>query len=391
MIGKSSRAYFCALVIAAICARGAVTAQYIRKSSATTTQKNNADAPRKLDVSFEYTLVNTEKKAVDGGQTQSDVIATVSEAPNNGNEFSRIVGGDPSEVGEFPYFVDLGNCAGTLIAPTVVLTAGHCNPKNRVDRYITVGASNKKDMDNGDFKPAESIRVVDAMTHPKYGNRAPELFLNNDFGLLLLEKPYIIESDIKLVLNDQKNVPASGTMLDVIGMGSIEYGTSMVEELRKVAVPAISNNECEEIIKYDISKKQMCAGQLYGGKDACQGDSGGPLIMQNGNEHILVGLTSWGINCGKFPGVYARVSEVLSWIEEKACLTWQVDSDDLCGWVNNSEPKKEQCQDKENFTQDNPEKDCDWVAKQADNRCNKKVEGRNKKYKYFCEKTCGKC
>jgi len=391
MIGKSPRAFFHAFAIATICARRAVATQNIRKSSDATIHKDNADAPRKLDVSVEYTLFDTENEGMNADHNQSDMIGTVSEAKNGGDRLSRIVGGDESESGEFPYFVEMNGCAGSLIAPTVVLTAAHCNPKKIVGKYVTVGASKKKETDNGSFKPAERILVVDAMIHPNYGNKEPEMFLNNDFGLLLLEKPYTIESDIKLVLNNKKKIPEIGAMLDVMGMGSTKYDSPGVHILRDVAVPAITNNDCEDILGYDISNKQVCAGEHYGGKDACQGDSGSPLVLRQGNEHIQVGIVSWGINCGKYPGVYSRISEGFDWIEEKVCETWKAGSSDLCGWIEDDAPLGKQCRDKNRFSRDNSNKNCDWVAQRPGKRCDKKVKGKNKKYKYFCKKTCGRC
>ena len=40
-----------------------------------------------------------------------------------GLDDTRIVGGQQSDPGEFPYYVDLNGCGGSLVAPDVVLTA----------------------------------------------------------------------------------------------------------------------------------------------------------------------------------------------------------------------------------------------------------------------------
>ena len=51
-----------------------------------------------------------------------------------------------------------------------------------------------------------------------------------------------------------------------------------------------------------------------------QGDSGGPLTFKQDDQHILVGVTSFGSN-GEFSGCYGdkeyfvRVSEVRQWID----------------------------------------------------------------------------
>ncbi|ESO99089.1 hypothetical protein LOTGIDRAFT_147055 [Lottia gigantea] len=59
----------------------------------------------------------------------------------------------------------------------------------------------------------------------------------------------------------------------------------------------------------------MCAGYIEGGIDTCQGDSGGPLVY----KYTLMGVTSFGNGCAKpnAPGVYARVSSFIEWINEK--------------------------------------------------------------------------
>ncbi len=48
-----------------------------------------------------------------------------------------------------------------------------------------------------------------------------------------------------------------------------------------------------------------------------QGDSGGPLVCESSGVWTLVGSVSWeGSTCDpRFPAVYARISQLRSWID----------------------------------------------------------------------------
>ena len=80
--------------------------------------------------------------------------------------------------------------------------------------------------------------------------------------------------------------------------------------------------------------------QIYSGVDACQGDSGGPASVVEGGRHtqvkgfskifdtniLQIGIVSQGKGCGdpRYPGLYTRVSSLMSWLKEatKGYTVW---------------------------------------------------------------------
>ncbi|KAL7539766.1 hypothetical protein ACHAWF_006500, partial [Thalassiosira exigua] len=162
----------------------------------------------------------------------------------------------------------------------------------------------------------EIIPIEVSVSHPNYRKDS------NDFWLIKLAWPtqhwgnHTIDIDENLVHND-------GDELTIAGFGDTESGGDPPEVMHEVNVNYISNAECTTTYGYgnkEIDDSMMCAGiPTLGGADTCQGDSGGPMIKYVNNSPVLVGITSWGYGCARanYPGVYARVSHVTTWIKEK--------------------------------------------------------------------------
>ena len=378
-----SRVRFLALAIATIGERATVvTGQHVRKSFAESIYEDADTPPRELSIDVSVGFVFANKTTT---TTDTNINAITSEEVDDRDVRPRIVGGDESKPDEFPYFVHLGICAGSLISSTVVLTAAHCKPENFAGKSVTVGAFHKKDDKKDESK---RILVLEGISHPDFNGNGVNL--NNDFGLLLLERPYDTGSEIKLVLNKISARPKSDTMLRAIGLGTTNHGDTVGSPtLRDVGVPAITNEECTESYNLKmISEKMLCAGKRDGGKDSCQGDSGGPLIHRNGSTHTQVGIVSWGLYCGIFPGVYSRVSKELDWIRKQVCETWATGSADLCGkafW----DAKDENCVDDPDFLYKNSKQDCWWVGNRPNLRCRQEVG--EMKIENYCKRSCGKC
>jgi len=152
--------------------------------------------------------------------------------------------------------------------------------------------------------------------HPSYTSASGSGY---DFSLLRLT------STIDFSSLDNKVAPAClptggdfvGVDAIVTGWGTTSSGGSQATTLREVTVQTVSNAACNRAYGR-INQSMLCAGSTNGGKDSCQGDSGGPLVTEVSGRYNLIGVVSWGSGCGirGYPGVYARVTTVLDWINQ---------------------------------------------------------------------------
>ncbi|XP_063222077.1 trypsin-3-like [Bacillus rossius redtenbacheri] len=236
----------------------------------------------------------------------------------------RIVGGNATTIEEFPYMVSVREnyeglfeshiCGGSIISENFVVTAGHCcADEDTASLVVRVGSTKAK--------IGEKHELSEIILHPEYKqvDRVPY----NDICLLKVSKPFVYSDSIKAVALPQANseVP-EGTLAVTSGWGSTFYEGDVVQVLREVAVPIVSQAACvSEYGKnihgdYMVNDTMICAGYLQGGKDACQGDSGGPLTVGGS----LVGLVSWSVGCAepKYATVFTNVARFRDWVKSEA-------------------------------------------------------------------------
>jgi len=228
----------------------------------------------------------------------------------------KIVGGAATTISEWPWQAALvgdpaqgGNdfdrqfCGGSVIAPTIILTAAHCvtDPVLSPDQVQVVVGRTTLSSSQGQRLPVDTI-VVD----PSYDSTT----LENDVAVLRVSGS-TAQSPISLAGPGETSLWTAGSDAWVTGWGS--DGSTSQDTLREARVPIISDSSCGSGSVYGsefFPAVMVCAGFLAGGVDSCSGDSGGPLaVPAPGGSWRQVGVVSWGIGCAEpnHPGVYSRV------------------------------------------------------------------------------------
>lgn len=192
---------------------------------------------------------------------------------NDSNQLrTRIVGGkEVQDSDQYPYFVNLGGCSGSLIHGDIVLTAAHVSQnvtKEEEDGYlfwcsiqfishafslictfcprqcslpigatVQVGARIRGSTRDGSVK----VKVIDAVRHPDYDDYSHEY----DFRVLQLGA--WMQDRLIIALNNNSAVPQIEQELTLTGMGRTEEGGNISSVLRETTLFAIDHESCQAL------------------------------------------------------------------------------------------------------------------------------------------------
>ena len=232
-----------------------------------------------------------------------------------------VVGGKPVPPGQLKNVANVSiagaaGCTGTLIAPTWVMTAGHCGSATGalgVPTQVTFPASAYSVTLNSvyaDGRGGENHSVKRVVLAEDYGIQSGS---GSDISLLELDKASAV-APMKIASVAERKLWNPGVLASIAGFGvTDENGQNTPDQMQRTQVPIRTDDECAKSAPGDYDAKTMlCAGFPQGGKDTCQGDSGGPIYIKlRTGRNRLVGATSHGEGCaepGKY-GIYARVAE----------------------------------------------------------------------------------
>lgn len=203
----------------------------------------------------------------------------------------------------------LWRCSGTLLSPTVFLTAGHCTeaPAAHVEIWFDADVQSGRPA-NG--YPFDGEVGGTPYTHPDYD---PDAFFIRDVGVVVLDEPYASPNGVYGALPQLNQLEAMATRrgrqdltFTAVGYGlqksfpdaaSWKNSALLIRMLARPRLIQINVPGLTGDFSILLSNNAHTGG-------TCFGDSGGPNFI--GDSNVVGGVTSYGLNgnCAGTGGVF---------------------------------------------------------------------------------------
>ncbi|HVH69019.1 MAG TPA: trypsin-like serine protease [Gemmatimonadales bacterium] len=195
-------------------------------------------------------------------------------------------------------------CSGTLIAPKVLLTAGHC--AGEPGEFSGMRIFNEADVQDDPTFPGpggpNTIEAVAWHAHPLFTESA---FFLHDAGVVLLSKAVKLSAGQygQLPSADQLDAlkPSSATTFTAVGYGLQQINPVHIEALR---IRMFAEPHLIQINGGIVGDFSLLLSNNASTGGTCFGDSGGPNYL--GSSNVIAGVTSFGRNgnCAGTGGVF---------------------------------------------------------------------------------------
>ena len=225
-----------------------------------------------------------------------------------------------------PRVVSLGGCTGFLYSPQIVFTAAHClTTPEGVDYPMTAMKPGLRTTWNLD--DTNSVKVVKKFTHKDYIDRVGNVAAHqNDFGVLVLEKPLANVAKAKLaseeqavsLSNSRSRVFSSAYGLqskadrDAQGKGprsvlpmTAEFPLIPISEIGPRVAQHLAWNTGLESYPDNV----LAVAQAQGGPQTCDGDSGSGYYLRDGDEFTYLGVMGWPLGITNCYGDYTTIPD----------------------------------------------------------------------------------
>lgn len=191
-----------------------------------------------------------------------------------------------------------GTCSGTLIASDIVMTAGHCVPKDFSSIVVYASYAGKN--------LSAEIAAEDVLIHPKFQRKSILMGLGglstyNDIALLRLR--HRVQEPFAAAKLPGKEMRYESKEAVVAGWGRTDTKTRDFGKLRA------GNTHVTSQSGFSIQLSQGGSRSAI----TCPGDSGGPVYISSGKSLVVIGIHSWG-QCSYKIAYSESVGQHLAWI-----------------------------------------------------------------------------